>query len=79
MIDKIVEVTGVGTVTFFARSQQNPRHQDIWTWHSGGDVGAELLLRMRPWLFAKAERADAVLAGETFPRQSRWDHIYPVG
>ena len=78
LIDKVAEITGVGQISLSERSKVNPRHADIWIWHCyGTDVALELLARMRPWLLARAERADAVLAGEPFPRQERWDHIYP--
>jgi hypothetical protein len=77
LLDRLHEVVGVGSITFNPKSEKNPRHQDIYTWRVGGEQAKEILRQARPWLIVKAERTDAVLAGESFPRQSRWDHIYP--
>jgi hypothetical protein len=77
LLERVIEVTGVGSITHVEKSKNNPRHQDSYTWHAGGAYSLELIRQMRPWLIAKAERADAVLAGNTFPRQLRWDNIYP--
>lgn len=75
LIQRILEVTGVGVVV--THSMKNPKHKTGYTWTVGSGDARELLRRMRPWLLVKAERADAVAEGRSFPRQSRWDHIYP--
>lgn len=74
MLEKVCEITGVGSL--WLKKSKNPRHQDAWIWSVSGSVALELLRRMRPWLFARADRADAALAGKKFPRQARWDHRY---
>ena len=74
---RLREVVGAGPLHFNEVSAGNPRHNDTWTWQLCGAAALEVLRQVRPWLIVKAERADAVLAGETFPRQSRWDSVYP--
>jgi hypothetical protein len=74
LLERIVEYTGVGYIR--ERSVTNPRHSPSWVWDVGAAEALEILRQVRPWLIVKAERADAVLSGKTFPRQARWDLIY---
>lgn len=76
LLERVVEYTGVGDVR--ERKVTNPKHSRSYYWVVGGGKAIEILRQVRPWLIVKAERADAVLEGRSFPRQSRWDDIYPA-
>lgn len=75
ILERVREVTGMGVI------RENPKraahHLDQWTWEVASAANLEILRQVRPWLIVKADRADAAIAGESFPRQSRWDSIYP--
>lgn len=77
LLEKVRTFTGVGRIEFKPVSEKNPKHADCYTWICGGTQAREILRQVRPWLIVKAERADAVLEGRIFPRQSRWDDLYP--
>lgn len=75
LLERAREVVGAGYIT--VKPSKNQRHQDKMIWTLYGGAALEVLRQVRPWLIVKAERADAVLAGETFARLERWDRIYP--
>lgn len=75
LLERAHEVAGVGPIRFTVRP--DPNHLDIGIWETLGASALEILRQIRPWLISRAERADAVLAGKTFPRQARWDRVYP--
>lgn len=77
LLERIKEYTEVGDIKLLSRKEKNPRHSDAYIWVVGGGKALEVLRQIRPWLIAKADRADAVLEGRSFERQSRWDDIYP--
>lgn len=77
LLDHVRDLVGVGSLTVVELSKKNPRHQDSWTWQVSGAAALEILQQMLPWLWSRADRAIAALAGESFPRQSRWDSVYP--
>ncbi len=77
LLEQVVKVTGVSTIRTHLRD--NPRHKTAYHWEAGGADALSLLRQMRPWLIVKAERADAAFRGEIFPRQARWDLLYPNG
>jgi hypothetical protein len=79
ILEQIQEFTGVGRINVQSRKENNPRHGETYTWSAGTGYALEILRQIRPWLIVKAERADAVLGGRSFDRQSRWDDIYPEG
>lgn len=76
LLERIREYTGVGVIRETTRSVQNPKHARGYIWTVNTGEGLEILRQVRPWLIVKADRADAVLEGKSFDRQSRWDDIY---
>lgn len=74
LLEQVIRFTGVGVI--HERKSKNPRHADSYYWQCGGGEAVAILRQVRPWLIVKADRADAVLSGESFERQSRWDDIY---
>jgi hypothetical protein len=56
MVDHIKDVTGVGTIT--TRYHDDPKHLPTHDWRVSGTNAQDLLRAMRPWLIAKAGRAD---------------------
>lgn len=76
LLEQIQEYTGVGRINTQLRHVNNPRHATAYTWSAGHGHAREILRQVRPWLIVKAERADAVLEGRIFGRQTRWDSIY---
>ena len=77
LLERIQEYTGTGRINSLPRKINNPKHADAYVWSAGTGPALEILRQVRPWLIVKAERADAVLEGRNFDRQSRWDNIYP--
>lgn len=75
LLERAREIAGVGPIR--VREQANPIHLPAGTWETNGESALEILRQIRPFLISRAERADAVLAGKSFPRQSRWDRVYP--
>lgn len=59
LIDKLVELTGLGCVAF--RPRPNVKHKDVYTWiiQSGGALS--VLKQCRPFLVVKAEQADIAI------------------
>jgi hypothetical protein len=76
LLERAHELAGVGPI--HAKPPPLMHHLDAWEWRLGGASALEILRQIRPWLISRAERADAVLAGELFPRQARWDRVYPA-
>jgi hypothetical protein len=76
LLEHVIKVTGAGSITCVSKNKRNPEHLDAYTWHAGGEASLEVIRQKRPWLIVKAERADAVLAGKTFPRLPRWERYY---
>jgi hypothetical protein len=77
-LERAIEYTGVGYIRHTYKPDSSTGHKDGYNWYCCVTSQAtEILRQVRPWLIVKAERADAVLQGKTFPRQSRWDGIYP--
>lgn len=74
LMDQIIAFTETGWLN--GREPNNPNHLYRWTWRVYGATAVELIRQMRPWLTAKAERADAVLEGRPFPRLPRWEKFY---
>lgn len=76
LLERARDFTGVGFIRLRKMSKKNPRWTDCYLWEVGPGEALEILRQVRPWLIVKAERADAVLEGRSFPRQARWDSIY---
>lgn len=76
LLEQVHDYTGVGRITKVSRSTTNPRHATSYVWSASTGEALEILRQVRPWLIVKAERADAVLEGRIFGRQTRWDSIY---
>ena len=74
LLERIIEFTGVGVI--HERKSKNPKHADSYYWQCGGGEAMAILRQVRPWLIVKAARANAVLEGRTFERQTRWDGMY---
>lgn len=77
LLDRVIEITGVGLIQ--EKRHTNPNWATAYVWYVNGEAARSLLSIMRPWLIVKAARADAVLAGETFERDRRWDRIEAEG
>ncbi|MFI1165639.1 LAGLIDADG family homing endonuclease [Streptomyces sp. NPDC020801] len=74
LMEQVLAFTETGWLQ--GRQPKNPNHLYQWTWTVHGATAIELIRRMRPWLTAKAERADAALEGRSFPRLPRWEKVY---
>jgi hypothetical protein len=56
MLEKVRDVTGLGTIT--TRYRSNPVWKPVNDWRVAGSNAQDILRAIRPWLIAKAERAD---------------------
>ena len=61
LVERVLEVTGTGSIIDMGNERRNPNHSPSWNWACYGENARILLRRMEPWLIAKREKVQHAL------------------